>query len=316
MLHIILGILKIVGIILVTIIGILLLVLLLILFFPVSYQIKGEKDQDITGNVKVSWLFHLIAFYVTFENNARSTKLKILGIPIRFDKIKKEKPEKKKKSKLDAGTLPVTIKLPSTNNEEDKYKENDEENDEEIVHENPRIQKLQEIEITTEKNEKENLIIGFIRKLIKIIKGIYAGIKNIKFTLERIYDRIIAIKSFANQILDFLKDENNQAGFHTVKIQLLRLWRHMKPKKYKLDMNFGTGDPASTGQLLGVMSFTYPVFKNNLKIMPDFEKQILEGNFFLKGRIQVYMLVWIAISLYREKNIKSMLDQLQKLRRK
>lgn len=316
MLHIILGILKIVGIILVTIIGILLLVLLLILFFPVSYKIKGEKNQDITGNVKVSWLFHLIVFYVTFENNVRSTKLKIMGIPIRFDKMKKRKPENKKKSKLDVGTQPVTVKIPSANNEEDKNKENDKEIVKEIVHENPRIQKLQEIKLTTEKNEKENIIIGFIRKIIRIIKGIYAGIKNIKFTLKRIYDRIIVIKSFANQILDFLKDENNQAGFHVIKIQLFRLWKHIKPKKYKLDMNFGTGDPASTGQLLGVISFTYPIFKNNLNIMPDFEKQILEGNLFLKGRIQVYMLAWIAISLYRDKNIKSMLYQLQNLRRK
>ena len=61
-LHILLGILKIAGILLAVLLGLLLLILSCMLFCPVVYQGAGEKNQDsLKGSLKnfvaVSWNF-------------------------------------------------------------------------------------------------------------------------------------------------------------------------------------------------------------------------------------------------------------------
>ena len=63
-LHIIGLILKIIGIILLVILGILLLVIGVLLFVPLRYELRAEfpgKLEDAEGNLKISWMLHLIA---------------------------------------------------------------------------------------------------------------------------------------------------------------------------------------------------------------------------------------------------------------
>ena len=70
-LHIIGLILKIIGIILLVILGILLLVIGVLLFVPLRYELRAEfpgKLEDAEGNLKISWLLHLIAGRVEYRN--------------------------------------------------------------------------------------------------------------------------------------------------------------------------------------------------------------------------------------------------------
>ena len=67
-LHILLGILKIAGILLAVLLGLLLLILSCMLFCPVVYQGAGEKNQDsLKGSLKISWLFRGISLKVWYE---------------------------------------------------------------------------------------------------------------------------------------------------------------------------------------------------------------------------------------------------------
>lgn len=63
MIHIILAILKIVGILLAVLLGLVLLILLTVLFLPLRYRICAEKHGELkksTANVSVSWLFGIL----------------------------------------------------------------------------------------------------------------------------------------------------------------------------------------------------------------------------------------------------------------
>ena len=94
MVHILLLILKIIGIIVLSILGL----ALLILFFPIVYvgKVNGNiEEKKITGNIRAGWLFHLLHCRLWIENTEIHYNIRLLGIKIKSSE-KKEKRKKKK----------------------------------------------------------------------------------------------------------------------------------------------------------------------------------------------------------------------------
>lgn len=92
MVHILLLILKIIGIIVLSILGL----ALLILFFPITYVGKANgniEEKKITGNIRAGWLFHLLHCRLWIENTEIHYNIRLLGIKIKSSETK----EKKKK---------------------------------------------------------------------------------------------------------------------------------------------------------------------------------------------------------------------------
>ena len=127
MLHILLLILKIIGITLLAIIGLILLIILLILFVPVRYRGEGRCKQnktmenadedtgddaeetkkfDLYAMGKITWLLHFVSLKFEYSDGIRY-RLKILGIPFMKsdsdketasgDDVKSKKKNKKQK---------------------------------------------------------------------------------------------------------------------------------------------------------------------------------------------------------------------------
>lgn len=314
MLHIILGILKMIGIILLILLGVLVGLLLLMLFFPFVYQADIKKDTDIYGRAKVSWLFHLVAFYVYYEETLVRIKLRIFGIPFHLGKEKKEKPEREKKVRKKAKKEmkqdkkpkePIELKEPESIEEAISQKEAIS-NKKSTSQEEPVTVKDPKISIFT---KIKNAVCNFIRNLMD-------KIRNIKYTCLKIYDKIKELKHRADEVIGFFKDEDNKKAFIFIKNEFKGILNHIKPKKFLLKLTYGTGDPESTGYILAGIGIAYPIFKNSCQIVPDFENKVLEGSVFLKGRIQLFVLLWTAFKLYRDKNIKNLIHKVQILRRK
>ena len=69
-------------------------------------------------------------------------------------------------------------------------------------------------------------------------------------------------------------------------------------------MILGTGDPASTGQMIGAIAAVYGFFPEKLNITPDFEEKRYEGNLHVKGKLRLIHVVVIAIRLIADKNVR------------
>ena len=80
-------ILKILGIILLSILGIFIVLLLMTLFIPVRYRIQGNYKDELKCRGKVTWLFHLVSVSFIYEKGI-STSVRILGIPLSVFKKK------------------------------------------------------------------------------------------------------------------------------------------------------------------------------------------------------------------------------------
>ena len=106
-LHILLIILKLLGILLLVIFGLLLLVLLSMLLCPVGYRLQGTKSQEgCQGTVMVYWLFHLISVKGFSEGREKKQgfSVRIFGIPLAAGLSEKErKPKEAAAFKKNAG---------------------------------------------------------------------------------------------------------------------------------------------------------------------------------------------------------------------
>ena len=108
MVHIVLLVLKIIGILLACIVGVVLLLLLAALFVPVRYRLRvarteGEGAPPAVVYAKVSWLLHFVNILARYPAEvtvrARLGLIAVFRIPQKEKKAKKEKPGKKNKAK-------------------------------------------------------------------------------------------------------------------------------------------------------------------------------------------------------------------------
>ena len=82
MLDIILTILKFAGIGIGMILAIILVVLLLILFVPVRYDVNGENQEKLTAKGNVHWLFRIVTYQISYENEELKQVVRIFGVPV------------------------------------------------------------------------------------------------------------------------------------------------------------------------------------------------------------------------------------------
>ena len=100
--HIVLLILKILGIILLVLFGLLLLVLCTVLFVPVRYQISGSWKEEKWGRVRVSWLLSAICVNGSYEKEkGLQASLRVLWLKL-WSMGEEEQTEPPKESKTEA----------------------------------------------------------------------------------------------------------------------------------------------------------------------------------------------------------------------
>ncbi|SHO50342.1 DUF2953 domain-containing protein [Anaerocolumna xylanovorans] len=156
----------------------------------------------------------------------------------------------------------------------------------------------------------ENISSG-IKRLWDKFKAFFAGIKeklkSIRLGFSEIHEKY-------NRIRLFFQNENNKLGLRYGFDSLKGILRHIRPRKIKAYIEFGTGDPCSTGQLLGVAAAFMGMYKNSVQVIPDFDEKVLKGNFYCRGRIRSVFLLIIGIKVIRNRNIRALINNFQTLK--
>lgn len=286
MLHILGMILKIAGILLGSILGILVLLLLLILFVPVRYRGEGSLKGRAEASVRITWLFHLLSLRIGYQEEL-TVRFRIMGIPIKKKEIRE--PVKKAGEEL----LEVSEELPAA--------------------EEPAEQKRAEKagEKAAEEADRAEQAAGQ-RSRTSLFDKIRDLLEKIKCTIYAICDRIKEIRLKAEELWDFIRDEENREAFRLIKRQTGCLWRAVRPRKLSVRCHFGFEDPALTGQALAAGAVLYPVYRDRIYLYPDFDQKILEGEASFCGRLRIFPLLLIIIRLWRNRRIRETVGKLLK----
>lgn len=363
MLQIIFIILKTIGIILASILGLILILILIVLFTPIRYRIMAQKYEEILVNVKIGWILRIFYFTLCYEKEKLIYQFRIFGFLVKDSETPPKEKKQKVKDKKEKSRKVKSKKVKSKdgksekiNNERNVFKsthrnkrnktiydkkeqgnKDDEKEDESISTTDKEINEVNQDstsfkshgENTREVHSKVPLLDdkkqSFWERLSHKIKLIILRIKNIfrkiieffKKIKHKIKEIIVNIKTFVHKIYlikDFFSDDINKEGIKKIWRSIKKLVKHIYPTKIKANIRFGTGDPCTTGQALGIISLTYHRYKNNVKIIPDFNEATIEGDLFAKGRIQLFAVLLISIRLILDKNFKHLLNQFQKLK--
>lgn len=302
MLYIIGMILKIIGIILAVILGILVLLVCIVFFVPVRYEAAAKFPEDIKSiyaQVKVSWLLHLISGRAVYENGELSWKVRIFwkSIANGEDDTGAEEDEVKK-----AETL---IKEPENKVQETVVLPQKEEHIEIQQKENRETQKKSQkdsAESESEKKDSEKKREPVWEKILGKLKTIF---EKIKYTFNQICDKIKVVLNKKEEVVVFLENKTHRAAFARLKKEMIWLKRFLKPKKLKADLVFGFEDPYNTGQVLAALSMIYPFVGEYMNIRPDFERRVLEGEFYMKGNLRMIHMVILMWKLVWDRNVRT-----------
>lgn len=313
MLTVILGILKIAGLVLLAVLGLLLFLLLSVLLIPIRYQAEGSyRENTLTAKGSVSWFCRILSLTMVYENNM-DICVRLFGIPIKrlgeesdTEKADKEETAKKQETKAER-EIQRTEKTQSALERQQTVQSKSVEKKVEAKDENGNLaQKTPSTEQKSDKRtvRKKNLGSKWRKKLVCITQ-------KIKAKRTQLMDKKEEFKQKLTRLLTMVRDENNQRMFRLVKRQVFGIVRHILPTRMKGRIRFGFDDPFQTGQVLTYISPFYALYARQLELIPVFEGAVFEGEITLKGRIRIGTVLAKGIRLLLDKDIRERIRSIQ-----
>ena len=122
-------------------------------------------------------------------------------------------------------------------------------------------------------------------------------------------EKISSGREKAERVWEKLQEPSFRKTLRRVKRAAGKILRHILPQVLRGKAVAGTGDPALTGQLIGLFYACWPLYGENwdLELSGDFEKKRLQGKVYMKGRIRPLTIIGIVLSLLPDKNILRMI---------
>lgn len=326
MLHILLLILKWIGIVLAVFLLLVLLLINLGLFVPVRYRADASCQNDIEtleAEFELSWMWKLFFLTACWKKGKADMKIRI-GWKYLFSEEKEGKSEEK-------------IEVPEEKEENDLQKEKEEQkflkeqkeslppektnrslpenNVQEQAEKRECHQEKTESGIDKEEEEKESFTADRRKAGGRKKKPLWDRMK------EKISEWIESCKSFWRKILamrrnfrgkkeqieSFLTDASHRRAFCSLKREVRRFLGHVSPKDVKIVGKIGLEDPYMTGQALAVLGMLFPFLGENTVIVPDFENKVLEGSVHIEGKIHNFRMLAILWRLIKDRDVRKII---------
>lgn len=327
---VVLTILKIIGIILLILLGLVLLIGSLILFVPIRYQLLLQCDQDIEVRAVISYLLHFIHVSIGYHEKKPNGKIRILGIPVyNFfpteeqqkkkeerekrkrekdrKKRQKQKTKKKREKKSKKASKQQEVQLPNskiaqnkTGTKSVKYSGSSETISSDGVIDHTGLDQKEEGWLKKVKNTYGKVKVFFQKVVDKV--------KKLKYTIIDFCNKLRQGKDILLWYLDVFSRDESISAIKKAKYQLGRLWKHITPREIRGYFRFGFEDPSTTGDVFSKLCMLYPFYANHIIIIPDFENNTFKGELFMKGRIRIATLLHIGWKIIFDKEIRNLYE--------
>ena len=301
------GILKGIGILLLVLLFLLLLMVLVVLLSPIRYHLEGEKRAAVSGSFGVSWLFGAIRADggYTPEGGSR-LKLGVLWFtPVGGE----EKPKKKKKKKKRKEPEPIEIHAAEREPEKEKPKQ--------ALKQEPKQPKQAPKQSEPKNQAKPQRMAEKQPKTMRRVKlseiaekppepeeieddAFFTGEEQEKAEEPEKKEKIPPI------LKELWSIEDKKQIFKAFGKLLKRLLKGILPGNFFLKATIGTGDPPTTGYLLGLAGILVAKFGNDIQIKGDFTKATVEDiEIRVKGKIVLGRLLWTVLAFGLTKPVRT-----------
>lgn len=306
--HVVLTILKIIGIILLVILAILLLLLLAVLFVPLRYRVHGRKEtkKEPEADGTMTWLLHLLRADLTYRDREGVAVIRVCGFRLKTFRFGEKKPERgnaPQKAEPSGETAEEVSPAKETLEESVPVTEAAEEaasakgagsgkqKKEKPLHDGP-VARLM------------NLAAQFLNKVLNLllqVPGLPAEVYDrIDIIQEKICKKYDLIRKKAEPFLSIEAEHMFWKGIGYLKY----LIRGYAPRKITGYLHFGTGSPDLTGWLTGLVYMLLPESGTEYDVDPDFYEAVLETDTEVKGHIRAYRVAWVGLRLLFDKEFR------------
>lgn len=305
---VILRILSIIGILLLILLGLMLLSMLLLLFWPVTYRVRAEKDADrLKVTARADWLFGVLRVRYAYPEPGTAV-VRLLWKTLADTGQKRPEPEEEQKAgkaaeksnPKSAGQGGEGGEIPEAAGEGGEGGETPE-----AAGEGGREEETPEAAGTGE--EEETPEPGRLGPFSHILEKI----RNIKYTILNIYDKIKEIWANISYYSNLLREENTALLWGHVKLRVGKILKNIRPRHIRANLLFGTGAPDTTGYLFGIYGMLLPLLGKAVCVTPDFNRAVLEGTADVSGHITVWTLGWNALKLLLDKKLKLFIKKMK-----
>ena len=278
-------ILKIIGIILLVILALFVLLIVGILFVPYAYRVKGSFHGKPDLTASIYGLGHLVGIGMILTENGAKIYLRICGIRKFLQSGNKE------------------TKTGNTDQYEENMGEGQKTDPETGNYENLPMPEMQKIK-------------AFWQKIVKIpekFKRVIARIRDFFHTIKSAFGNV---KKTIRKVKCLLTNEIYKSAFTKLKTSVWQLLKILMPYRLKLNLEYSTGSPDTTAQLLGILTM-FPIgYQNRWNVHPDFtaDNAYAEAEFDVKGRILGFSLLKLILGLVLDKDCRKLYNHFKTMK--
>lgn len=296
---VLLMILKIIGIVLILILALLVLLVAGLLFAPIIYRVKGSYHDTPDLKVSLYGLGYLFGIGGILSENDTRIYVRVLGIRKFLNFVNKETDSANTKQYDSSNDTisEVAYQIDETNSER-PYDENFS-------------------ETNTDQMMEADESAGFENKARKpICRKILLWYGKIKEIYHTIVHAIRNIHNTINKLQRLMNDEGNKRAFTTIRLALWKLIKAIVPHRLKLTLEYSTGSPDTTAQILGVLAMFPMGYQNGWNVFPDFtaENAYVDADFDVKGRIFGFWLLKWIFGLVLDKDCQKLYNTFKKMK--
>ncbi len=328
MISVILMILKLIGILILLILLLFFLLLGVILFVPLRYEAGVNKsDDDFSAAVNASWLLRMISVRAVFKTEGREIIIRILGRSLddwnrsfhslrdrrngRRNAPKRSRPEQKHKQlkqeqiqeQKKEDPIPQKPKekdQTEVHSEPDRMDQNTIRYDHKTARQESEYRESPENDSDTDRTDRFQKRIRILKEKMKNgISGLNRGLRR----LQHFPDRLEELPDKIESVYDTLQELELSALAGDLLEELKRLMKHYRPESLTGSAEFGTGDPALTGQLTGVLYCLLPAGAE-FELLPDFHEAVFRTDAAVKGKIRIVHLIPTGWRLYKNQRLR------------
>ena len=300
-LSVFLTLIKIIFGIIIALILIFLIILGIILFSAIKYEISAQKTEEIRLNIEANWILRIVKFKYRFSNDGKKMLVKVFNKVVYknseiFEKNNEWKEEVQEgifkveevEEAVEKTAKNVVRSDEKTNEDLNKEKKSEfkSKNSSQTMQDSVKIENNQNKAESSE-TEQENTE-AIEEKEENIIKRIL-NLWNYEFR-----------KPIQKLIIKLVK----------------RLLRALLPKHLKLDIEYGSDDPANTGLVLAWSSILILYFGDNIKVKGNFEQKVINGKVYADGKFTLWQIIYAVAACALSKPIRGIIWNYIKNRKK
>lgn len=334
--HILLLILKILGITLASIVGLILLLLIIILAVPIRYrfELKVGDQQQLTVKAGVYWLLYLISVRTSFLDRKLSYHVKLCGVQIAGNQPEfLEEQEKKKQKKSEKERKKHEKESRKENTPETVSSEPQPVVSEPMtmepapttmepalgapVSETPVPEPLETKPAFMDRitgipdliKEKCRIVLEKIKRFFKKIKDLYVKISD-RLKQDKKEDKEEGKLKKYKDLFD-IYNKNGTVAF--LLKYLKKIIKHVLPRKLSGYVKFGLDDPSTTGYITAAAAVLFPIYGKSFSYEPNFFEKELDVDLHGHGKIRLGYFVFVGVRLILKKNVRQLVKDIRNI---